>query len=173
MSDSETNTAPPQNTRNARNRRKPRTVSSLTAQQIRHKRDLDRKAQRALRQRAKSRTQDLENDLALAKSCSSDRERRMMDEIQSLRHEIRRLGSCLESIAEFALGGTSVEENVQGADDSRSPGSGPIADNEHPVRKSVCLCVFGRCDANADLGHYCRYNAAGHSWQPAGACSSL
>lgn len=121
MSDSDINLALP---RNARTQRKPRTVSSLTTQQIQHKRDLDRKAQRTQRQRAKSRVQDLEQDLARVKSCLSDRERSMMDEVQSLREENRRLRSCLKSIGQFAFSGVSVEENGQG------PDSVPIAENE-------------------------------------------
>ncbi|KAJ5668455.1 uncharacterized protein N7477_007025 [Penicillium maclennaniae] len=122
MSDSEANA------RNARTRRKPRTVSSLTAQQIEHKRDLDRKAQRALRQRLKSRMQDLEEDLIRTKTSLSDQGRSLMDEVQSLREENRRLRSCLDSIAQFALDGVP-EENNAGHDTPR-PDSVPIADDE-------------------------------------------
>lgn len=113
-----------------RNRRKSRAVSSLTAQQIKHKRDLDRKAQRALRQRAKSRMQALQEDLARAKTSCPDRERRMMDEIESLREENCRLKSCLEGIGQFALAGVSMREHEQPMDDSRSPDSGLVAEDE-------------------------------------------
>ncbi|PLB50100.1 hypothetical protein P170DRAFT_473675 [Aspergillus steynii IBT 23096] len=127
MSDSEANVP----TRNARNRRKPRTVSSLTAQQIQHKRDLDRKAQRELRQRARSRVLDLEQDLARAKASSSERERSMMDEIQNLREENRRLRDCLESIGQFALNGLSTEESAQPMHERRSPDLVAMDDATH------------------------------------------
>lgn len=66
MSDFEIN---PNIPRNSRTQTKSRTVSSLTAQQIQRKRDIDWKAQRTLRQRVKSQFQELEQDLARVKSC--------------------------------------------------------------------------------------------------------
>ncbi|KAF9886164.1 hypothetical protein FE257_011989 [Aspergillus nanangensis] len=122
------------NRRTTSARRKPRNVSSLSTQQIQHKRDLDRKAQRALRQRVKCRLQDLEEDLARAKSSSSDRERKMMDEIQALRDENRKLRSCLESIGQFALDGAAMDRP------SGSPDSGPVEEEEHePIDESLEL----------------------------------
>lgn len=66
MSDFEIN---PNIPRNSRTQTKSRTISSLTAQQIQRKRDIDWKAQRTLRQRVKSQFQELEQDLARVKSC--------------------------------------------------------------------------------------------------------
>lgn len=127
MSDFEINTTLP---RNSRAQRKPRTVSSLTTQQIQRKRDLDRKAQRTLRQRVKSQVQELEQDLARVKSCLSDRERSMMAEVQPLREENRRLRSCLERIGQFAFNGVSIGKN------RRRPDSAPIT-----VRLPICLLL--------------------------------
>ncbi|KAJ5958506.1 uncharacterized protein N7479_005656 [Penicillium vulpinum] len=81
-----------------------RTVTGLTASQIQHKRDLDRKAQRALRQRTKLRIQELENDIARFRTSFSQREQTMIDEIQLLRDQNRKLKSSLENIRKYALG---------------------------------------------------------------------
>lgn len=113
-----TNSAPtpPQTRRN-------RKVSALTAQQAQHKRDLDRRAQRASRQRVKSRLQDLEDDLARAKTDCSVRERQLMDEVHLLREENRKLRSYLDSIGQFALNGAAETDNKTdtGIDDTASP----------------------------------------------------
>jgi serine/threonine protein kinase HipA of HipAB toxin-antitoxin module len=75
-----------------------RTVTALSASQIQHKRDLDRKAQRAMRQRTKLRIQELENDISGFRSSSSQREKTMIDEIQMLRNHNRQLKASLEKI---------------------------------------------------------------------------
>ncbi|KAJ5360455.1 hypothetical protein N7517_009646 [Penicillium concentricum] len=81
-----------------------RTVNGLTASQIQHKRDLDRKAQRALRQRTKLRIQELENDIARFRASFSQREQTMIDEIHLLRDQNRKLKCSLENIQKYALG---------------------------------------------------------------------
>ncbi|CAI7650581.1 unnamed protein product [Penicillium crustosum] len=81
-----------------------RTVTGLTASQIQHKRDLDRKAQRALRQRTKLRIQELESDIARFRASFSQREQTMIDEIQLLRDQNRKLKCSLENIRKYALG---------------------------------------------------------------------
>ncbi|KAJ5515006.1 hypothetical protein N7463_004558 [Penicillium fimorum] len=81
-----------------------RTVNGLSASQIQHKRDLDRKAQRALRQRTKLRIQELENDIARFRASFSQREQTMVDEIHLLRDQNRKLKSSLENIQKYALG---------------------------------------------------------------------
>ncbi|KAL2834560.1 hypothetical protein BJY01DRAFT_83820 [Aspergillus pseudoustus] len=112
-------------------RRPPRKVSSLTAQQVQHKRDLDRKAQRALRQRVKSRMQDLEDDLTRAKSDCSVREQKMMEEIQLLREENRKLRSYLDSIGQFAINGAAGENGAL-IDDAATPDPMPPVDDDEP-----------------------------------------
>ncbi|KAK4869548.1 hypothetical protein LT330_005930 [Penicillium expansum] len=81
-----------------------RTVNGLTASQIQHKRDLDRKAQRALRQRTKLRIQELESDIARFRASFSQREQTMIDEVQLLRDQNRKLKCSLENIRKYALG---------------------------------------------------------------------
>ena len=85
-----------------------RAVSSLTQQQRQHKRDLDRKAQRALRQRTRSRIQDLEADLVRLKQSSTEREVTAAAELQALRDENRSLRDKLENIGNLALGRARV-----------------------------------------------------------------
>lgn len=90
-----------------------RTTSDLTAQQVQHKRELDRKAQRALRDRTKAHIQDLEDDLTRIKASRSQSEQAMFDEIQALREENRHLKSCLESIGQFAADGLAQTKASQ------------------------------------------------------------
>lgn len=108
--------------------RRNRKVSALTAHQVQQKRDLDRKAQRALRQRVKSRLQDLEDDLARAKADCSVRERNLMESVQQLRDENRKLRSYLDSIGQFALNGAAEVDN--GDDDDNG---GAVDETESPV----------------------------------------
>ncbi|KAJ5698172.1 hypothetical protein N7462_000177 [Penicillium macrosclerotiorum] len=102
MSDAE-----PSNTERMTGRR---IVSSLSASQIQHKREVDRKAQRALRQRTKFRIQELENDLSRFKESVSEREKTMIEEIRQLRQENRQLKVSLQSIGHFAL--DNISEDV-------------------------------------------------------------
>lgn len=74
--------------------------------------------------------QYLQEDLARAKASCSDRERNMMDEIETLRDENCRLKSCLEGIGQFALAGISVSDPEQPIDGCRIPDSGLVAENE-------------------------------------------
>ena len=83
------------------------SISSLSAQQVQQKRDLDRKAQRAMRERTKARIQVLEDDLARLKASCSQGEQSMLAEIQYLRDQNQRLKSSLESIGRFAFEGIS------------------------------------------------------------------
>lgn len=86
--------------------------------------------------------QDLEKDLIRTKASLSDQGRSLMDEVQSLREENRRLRSCLDSIAQFALDGIS-EENNEGHDTPR-PDSVPIADDEPISGKFPPLLIPAR-----------------------------
>ncbi|OJJ08267.1 hypothetical protein ASPVEDRAFT_89496 [Aspergillus versicolor CBS 583.65] len=123
-------------TRSRRNRQ----VSALTAHQAQHKRDLDRKTQRALRQRVKSRLQDLEDDLARAKADCSVRERNLMKSVQSLRDENRKLRSYLDSIGQFALnwaaegGNGDDDDNGAAVDEAESPIADLRISEEAPAR---------------------------------------
>lgn len=104
MSDAEPTSAQPSTGR--------RIVSSLSASQIQHKRDLDRKAQRALRQRTKIRIQELENDLSRFKESVSEREKAMIEENRQLREENRHLKVSLQKIGQFALGKISKDTEI-------------------------------------------------------------
>ncbi|KAJ6092315.1 hypothetical protein N7467_004284 [Penicillium canescens] len=94
-----------------------RGIAGLSAAQITHKREMDRKAQRAMRQRTKHRIQELESDIAVFKNSFSQREQTMIEEIQVLREQNRQLKFSLESIGQFALGGIPClpETSLQGA----------------------------------------------------------
>jgi phage I-like protein len=104
-------------------RRRQRMISSLTQQQRQHKRDLDRKAQRALRQRTKSRIQDLEADLTRLKASSSQRATIALEELRLLREENQSLKSRLADIGNFALrGGLLVDRQISHLSSDHSEG---------------------------------------------------
>ncbi|KAL3481313.1 hypothetical protein BJX99DRAFT_163416 [Aspergillus californicus] len=130
MTDNESNPPLPHNATRIY-RRASRKVSALNSQQVQHKRDLDRKAQRALRQRVKSRMQDLEEDLTRAKADCSVREQQLLEELQQLRDENRNLRSYLDSIGQFALGGAT--EATEAVDPNASASPGLIAGDDEPV----------------------------------------
>lgn len=100
--------------------RRSRTISNLSQQQLQHKRDLDRKAQRALRQRTKSRIQELSDDIARLKASSSERETAMIDELQALREQNRQLKMRLEHISRLAANHDSSENGTEICTDEHS-----------------------------------------------------
>ncbi|KAL2826257.1 hypothetical protein BDW59DRAFT_161094 [Aspergillus cavernicola] len=132
MSDIETTRRPSRNMTRSR-KRAPRNISTLSTQQIQHKRDLDRKAQRALRQRVKSRMQDLEDDLTRAKADCSVRERQMMEELQLLRDENRKLRSYLDSIGQFAISAATEADRGPPLEESASPNPMEPAGDDDPA----------------------------------------
>lgn len=75
-----------------------RTIHGLSKQQLQHKRDIDRKAQRALRERTKNHVSTLECQLADVKADAERRER----DVKALTEANASLVRCLESIAELA-----------------------------------------------------------------------
>lgn len=99
-----------------------RKISNLTEQQVKHKRDLDRKAQRALRQRTKSRIQDLETSYAQLEASKSESETVMLRDLESLRAQNRQLKAKLAHISLFAAQGDSLPDQATAATgDVQSP----------------------------------------------------
>ncbi|KAK1763971.1 hypothetical protein QBC33DRAFT_548450 [Phialemonium atrogriseum] len=96
--------------------RKSRAVSDLSLQQIEHKRDLDRRAQRALRQRTKGRIQELEEALSQAQTARAAHDHSLETELRRLREENHHLKARLNSIARYArhgaCGGTDVGADI-------------------------------------------------------------
>jgi hypothetical protein len=79
-----------------------RTISSLTQEQAQRKRDSDRKAQRALRQRTNSRIQALEEQLAVLKAeriqennTSTTKIKALRKDNEDLRRHLRRMGAVV------------------------------------------------------------------------------
>jgi hypothetical protein len=97
-------------------RRRARTINALTEEQIRHKRQVDRKAQRAFRQRTKDCIARLEQEIAE----SLEKCRRQEHEIQGLRTENQGLVQRLATIAGLATTSQqpSEENTTCGLDDS-------------------------------------------------------
>ncbi|KAJ4184371.1 hypothetical protein NW767_013254 [Fusarium falciforme] len=97
--------APSQATaRAASSRKRSRAVSNLTEEQIQHKRNVDRRAQRAFRQRNKECITNLELQFSqLQGTCAELRETCSQKDAQidSMRDENQSLISCLEAISEL------------------------------------------------------------------------
>lgn len=135
--------------------RRSRTISNLSQQQLQHKRDLDRKAQRALRQRTKSRIQELSDDITRLKASSSEREAAMIDELQAVREQNRQLKMRLEHISRLAANhdssdnGTEIcadepsnEKDVEGIGPITSPrGNRPSGEDEGQPSSDVEVTV--------------------------------
>lgn len=111
--------------------RRSRTVSNLSQEQIQHKRNVDRKAQRALRLRTKSRIQDLENTIATIKAASLERENLMSEQLQILREQNRLLTERLERISKFATCDESLENGTES--DANSHWSEEGVEESEPV----------------------------------------
>lgn len=77
-----------------------RTISNLTEKQIRQKREVDRKAQRAFRQRAKDCLANLEQQHRELQQTSRDTEARLRHELEVLGEQNQQLLRCLVDIVE-------------------------------------------------------------------------
>lgn len=85
-----------------------RAVSSRTPEQAQHKRNVDRKAQRAFRQRTKDYITRLEEENNRLQERCNQAETELLREISRLRADNRALAQCLENISDLAsatLGG--------------------------------------------------------------------
>ena len=84
-------------------RRRQRTIAALTDQQLQHKRNLDRKAQHTLRQRNKSRIEDLEQELVKFKLSKTTHETESSRRIAILQDQNRILSRRLEQIGRLTI----------------------------------------------------------------------
>ena len=91
-------------TESAAQRKRSRNVSDLTEEQIQQKRRIDRKAQRAFRQRTRDRISDLQREVEELQRSSIRDSALFQQEIQSLREQNTALTNRLASIAELAIG---------------------------------------------------------------------
>lgn len=80
----------------AKRRRRSRTVANLSDEQIQQKRDQDRKAQRALRERNKNRVEFLEDALTRLKADQADQAATWEAQTRRLQEEVSHLRSQLE-----------------------------------------------------------------------------
>jgi hypothetical protein len=93
------------------NKKRIRTISELTEEQIQQKRQVDRKAQRAFRQRTRDRIADLECQVAQLQQSSSRRESELHHEIRILSNQNKTLARRLANIA-----GLATNSHVDDAD---------------------------------------------------------
>jgi hypothetical protein len=113
--------------------RRVRTITSLTEEQLSHKRHLDRKAQRALRERTKSRIQDLEAELAEIKAQADGQAELLRQELATLRDRNQWLESRLQQILKLATDTDCL------AQDQHSSGLGSTQD----PTPEISDCIIG------------------------------
>ncbi|ORY69035.1 uncharacterized protein BCR38DRAFT_455818 [Pseudomassariella vexata] len=99
-------------------RKRARTISNLTEEQIQHKRSVDRKAQRAFRQRTKDCIAHLEQQFAQVQERCAQREKKLL----SLREQNKTLLRCLETIVDLAS--TTLSQTIDDASTSDGSESG-------------------------------------------------
>ncbi|KAF4970049.1 hypothetical protein FSARC_2867 [Fusarium sarcochroum] len=105
--------------RTAPSRKRSRAVSNLTEEQIQHKRNVDRKAQRAFRQRNKACITNLEQHFSqLQGTCAELREscNQKSTQIDHMRQENKSLQECLRNISELITVALSQAENSHNQD---------------------------------------------------------
>lgn len=87
---------------NSSARKRARTISDLTEEQIQQKRQVDRKAQQAFRQRTRDRMSRLELHIVELQESSSQRESQLQQELVTLREQNKTLTRRLERISYLA-----------------------------------------------------------------------
>jgi hypothetical protein len=113
--------------------RRVRTITSLTEEQLSHKRHLDRKAQRALRERTKSRIQDLEAELVEIKAQADGQAELLRQDLATLRDRNQWLESRLQQILKLATDTDCL------AQDQHSSGLGSTQD----ATPEISDCIIG------------------------------
>lgn len=96
----------------ASSKKRARAISDLNEEQIQHKRNVDRKAQRAFRQRTKDSIERLEQQVAHLQQTADEREDRFRQDLSTLQGSNSTLRQCLEQISELAS--TAVRSMVDG-----------------------------------------------------------
>ncbi|RNJ59131.1 hypothetical protein D7B24_003224 [Verticillium nonalfalfae] len=100
-------TSPPSTS--AKPQRRSRAVSNLTRQQVQHKRDQDRRAQRALRERNKTRVESLESTITCLKSTHAEEIAAQERAIKNLNDEVRQLR---QQIQQLSASGTATSTGL-------------------------------------------------------------
>ncbi|KAJ4985453.1 BZIP transcription factor [Stagonosporopsis vannaccii] len=108
--------------RQARPKKRARVISSLTEEQLQHKRNVDRKAQRAFRQRTKDSIEKLEQQLASINQKAAESDAKLQQELAAVRRSNQTLQQCLERISELAS--TAVRAIAHGDDTEHDRTSG-------------------------------------------------
>lgn len=85
-------------------RRNTRVVSHLEPERLQRKRQVDRKAQQALRERAKSRVRALEGEVAGLQQALEQRERQHVAQVAALQEQTTWLRDTLDRIAQLTRG---------------------------------------------------------------------
>lgn len=97
-----TDTKAGEDTGGGRPKKRARTISDLNEEQLQHKRNVDRRAQRAFRQRTKDSIDRLEQQVAQLQQAAEERENRFQHEMSNLRGSNNTLRQCLEQISKLS-----------------------------------------------------------------------
>ncbi|KFY74655.1 hypothetical protein V499_05318 [Pseudogymnoascus sp. VKM F-103] len=131
-------------------KRRVRTVSSLTQEQVRKKRDNDREAQRAFRERTKMRIHVLEDELAALKAERRELEGSKASELQVLIDDNRALRSQMQRLTQLArplmlLLASKPDDAADGVDHVFQPS--PAGDNPTGNSSATHAVTVGLVDA--------------------------
>lgn len=114
--------------------KRPRTISNLTQEQIQHKRNVDRKAQRAFRQRTKDCIKNLEQEFAQLQETCTHKDQ----ELQAVREHNETLVHCLENILELVSATLRQSRHV----DNDGPGFGRRSTKPNPQQLWMYLPIL-------------------------------
>ncbi|KAF1984623.1 hypothetical protein K402DRAFT_413822 [Aulographum hederae CBS 113979] len=133
-----------------------RTISNLTEEQIQHKRNVDRRGQRAFRQRTKDCIANLEQQHAQLKETMRQKESEWQQEVQELRAHNQALLRCLDNIVDLAsmsinAGGHQHHEGVGASDDTDPPKV--EVDTEYASSIDAAITDAGIGAARSEHGH--------------------
>ena len=152
-----------------------RTISTLTQEQVQRKRDTDRKAQRALRQRTNSRIQALEEQLAVLKAERSQADHITTAKINRLRQINedlrRRLGSVGATVGDVSLSEVDGDQGIRSyVNTGDFPASlSPNIEHPSPVEEAVSSNVLpdSHCPSlQREPHHYIPEDHVQYSLQP-------
>lgn len=136
--------------RQIRSKKRARAISSLTEEQLQNKRNVDRKAQRAFRQRNKDSIERLEQQIASIVKTATESEAKLQIELATVRESRRTLQQCLEQISDLAstavrsiaLTGTGAERQSNPSHIETDHQNEITAGSDHPPDSTLSTSQF-------------------------------
>ncbi|KAH6632889.1 hypothetical protein C7974DRAFT_161959 [Boeremia exigua] len=142
-----------------RPKKRARVISGLTEEQLQRKRNVDRKAQRAFRQRTKDSIEKLEQQLASINQKAAESDAKFQQELAAVHKNNQTLQQCLERISELAS--ATIRAIAHGHDTEYDRASG-----RSPVHSTVAHSGDASHQNKSATGSNQPHNAAPNASQP-------